>query len=111
MRIRESIIAALLLTVLLASPVLALKRASAQWGGQLFRDPTFAGSANDKSCLSCHDNDKKMKQALRDMSREQMTEVINNCISGQLEGQPLAADSEELRALRMYFSLLADDCK
>ena len=110
MKLLHSITATLLLFSFFAIPAFAAKRASAKWGEELFKDPAFAGSKNEKSCFSCHENDKKMKKRLVDMPKEQMTKTINACITKALQGEPLDEDSEEMRAMRMYFNLLADDC-
>ena len=106
----KGVIATILLSVLFAAPVVAAQRASAKWGAQLFKDPSFAGSPNSKSCLSCHADAGTLKPALAKLSREKMTEMINKCISGQLQGHPLEAAAEEMRAIRMYFNRLSFDC-
>ena len=70
-------------------------------GMQLFRDPTLGGSANDKSCNTCHPNGKGLENAGADIET-----TIQACIQKALGGKPLAADSQEMKDLVAYIASL-----
>ena len=72
-------------------------------GRQLFNDPTFAMSTNEKSCNSCHPDGKRIGT----MSKKDYAEMINRCIVGALKGEALEKDSEEMEAMQAYLLSLA----
>ncbi len=88
-------------------------RTSAQYGKQLFNDPTLGGSKNKKTCESCHERGEDLKGVTEKRFRylfgfktRTLEEVINLCIRKPLRGRPLAVDSAEMRSLVAYFRTL-----
>jgi hypothetical protein len=101
----------LLFIVLLATPAIAAKKASVDWGEELYKSPTLGGSTNEKSCSSCHETgDKRMLKKVMEMSRKELSIMLNKCITGPLQGKELDPKSEKMRSLRLYLNFLTDDC-
>lgn len=73
----------------------------AERGKTLFADATLGGSANDKSCNTCHPDGRGLENAGGDIAG-----TINTCIEKALAGKPLAADSQELKDLVAYIASL-----
>ena len=71
-------------------------------GKQLFNDPAFAMSTNDKSCNTCHPDG----QGIRAVTNGDYSNMINRCIVGALKGQPLEQDSEKMQAMQAYLRSL-----
>ena len=79
------------------------KEPSASEGGKLFNDPRLAGSVNTSSCATCHPDGKGLERAFEN---PKLISVINACITGPLEGQPLPEDSAEMQSLKEHVELL-----
>ena len=73
-----------------------------EFGKQLFNDPAFAMSTNDKSCNSCHSDGKRLGA----VANGDYSEMINRCIVGALKGQPIERDSEKMQAMQTYLQSL-----
>ena len=106
------LISGILLIIFVATLDMAAARvASVEWGEELYSSPALGGSTNEKSCTSCHDiKDKKMLKKILDMSKKERNAMINQCITGPLQGKALDPKSEEMRALRLYLNHLTNDC-
>jgi len=61
----------------------------------------LGGSKNDKSCNTCHPGGKGLEKA--GANTESM---VQKCIEKALEGNPLAADSQELKDIVAYIKSL-----
>jgi len=61
----------------------------------------LGGSANDKSCNTCHPDGKGLEGAGANLES-----TINACIKRALEGKPLAADSQDMKDLVAYIASL-----
>lgn len=77
---------------------------SVETGKKLFNDPSLGGSTNDKSCNSCHADGKGLEQA---GAKENLSEIINRCVTGQLGGAKIDGRTVEMRSLKMYIQSLA----
>lgn len=75
------------------------KEPSASEGGKLFNDPRLAGSVNASSCATCHPGGKGLEKAFEN---PKLVSVINACITGPLDGQPLEVSSVEMLSLKLY---------
>ncbi|MDF1576989.1 MAG: cytochrome c peroxidase [Desulfobulbales bacterium] len=99
-----------LLTVLLAGAILLIggqamaAKSSAELGKELFNDPTLGGSPNDKTCNSCHPGGEGLEKAA---DNKKLVKVINQCVTGPLEGNKIDGRSVEMRSLKMYIQSLA----
>lgn len=74
---------------------------NAERGKTLFEDPALGGSANDKSCNTCHPEGKGLENTGGDIAA-----TVNTCIEKALEGKPLAVDSQEMQDLVAYLDSL-----
>lgn len=79
------------------------EESSAGLGKQLFNDSGLGNSKNSVNCGSCHQNGEGMEEA---GYHPELPEIINRCIKGPLEGEPLAQDSTEMKALMAYIKSL-----
>ena len=89
-------------SILLAGSALAGK-SSVDLGKQLFNDSGLGGSANDKSCNSCHADGKGLEKA---DANPKLIKMINKCITGPLAGRKIDGRSVEMRSLKMYIESL-----
>ena len=103
MDIRKIVASAAATLLLAGSPALA-GESSAELGKKLFNDPALGGSANAKSCNSCHPDGEKLEKS---GERKDLAELINRCITGPLEGAKLDGRSVEMRSLKLYLQSLA----
>ena len=72
-------------------------------GKKRLTDPTLGGSANDKSCNSCHADGKGLEKA---SDNKKLVKVINQCITGPLKGKKIDGRTAEMRSLKMYIKSL-----
>ena len=79
---------------------------SAAEGEKLFNDPQLAGSVNASSCATCHPDGKGLE---RSFENPELISVINACITGPLEGQPLPEDSAEMESLKEHVESLGGE--
>ncbi|MCG8341574.1 MAG: cytochrome-c peroxidase [Chlorobiales bacterium] len=79
---------------------------SAAEGEKLFNDPRLAGSVNASSCATCHPDGKGLERAFEN---PELISVINACIAGPLEGQPLPEDSAEMQSLKEHVESLGGE--
>lgn len=70
-------------------------------GKQLFEDSKLGGSKNDKSCNTCHLGGKGLEKAGANLES-----TIQACIQRNLEGKPLATDSQKMKDLIAYIKSL-----
>ncbi len=70
-------------------------------GKQLFADPKLGGSANDKSCNTCHPDGKGLEKA-----GVNLESTIQACIQKAMGGKDLAKDSQEMKDLVAYITSL-----
>ncbi len=98
-----------LLLVLLAWAILMVSgqalagKSSVEMGKDLFNDPTLGGSTNDKSCNSCHPGGEGLEKA---GDNKKLVKVINQCVTGPLEGNKIDGRTAEMRSLKMYIQSL-----
>lgn len=76
---------------------------SVELGKKLFNDPTLGGSTNDKSCNSCHADGKGLEKA---GAKDNLSDIINQCVTGPLGGQKIDGRTVEMRSLKMYIQSL-----
>ena len=79
------------------------EKSSVEMGQKLFNDTSLGGSTNDKSCASCHPGGEGMEKA---GTRDDLTKMINRCITGPLAGEKLDGRKVEMRSLKMYIQSL-----
>ncbi len=91
--------------IAIASPAWSGK-SSAELGKKLFDDPTFAGSTNEYSCKSCHENGKNLKNI---GNRKNLAKIINRCITGPLGGTKIDGRSVQMRSLKLYLQSLSQE--
>ena len=101
---RMKLMVVVVVLVLLGSGVtFALEpEASAEKGMVLFNDSNLGTSG--KSCSSCHPDGQGIEMA---GDKENLTDIINTCISGPLKGQALDTESIEMQSLVLYIKSLA----
>jgi len=73
-------------------------------GRELFNSTALG--KNGKSCAACHPGGKKLEWAAT-FDDEKLAGVINRCIKQALKGNPLPADSDELKSLVLYLKTFA----
>ena len=99
---RTSMILIILFVVFVPQIGVSGDKETIEYGKQLFNDPAFAMSTNDKSCNSCHPDGKGIGPA----TNGDYSEMINRCIVGALRGQPLEKDSKKMQAMQAYLQSL-----
>jgi cytochrome c peroxidase len=87
----------------LAGQMAVAGKSSVEYGKELFNDPSLGGSTNETSCNTCHQDGKGLSKAGENPN---LTDMINNCITGQLGGQKIDGRSVEMRSLKMYIESL-----
>ena len=80
----------------------AEEKASVEMGKKLFSDPALGGAGNSKTCSTCHAEGKGLEMAGR---KENLTEIINNCIVEALQGKSLDK-GPKLESLLLYIKSL-----
>jgi len=102
---KKNLILALTFSFLLATGIgVAAEKSSADLGQQLFNDATLGGSADDKSCNSCHAEGKGLEKA---GANPKLTAAINACLTGQMGGEKIDGRTAPMRSLKMYVESLA----
>jgi len=96
----------LLTLILIAASSLALADSgvSRARGKELFTSPQLG--TNGRSCNSCHPDGKKLEKAAA-YDEGNLGEIINQCIKGPLKGKSLDPNSDEMKSLILYITLLA----
>jgi len=89
-------------TLLLAGSALG-GESSIEYGKKLFNDPHLGGSTNAESCNSCHPNGNGLEKA---GSNPNLSDVINQCVTGPLKGEKIDGRTVEMRSLKMYIESL-----
>lgn len=92
----------LFVTGLVHLPAIA-EEASIELGQKLFNNPWIGASGNDASCMACHQSGEVLKNA---GENHNLTEIINKCITGPLQGEKLDEQSIVMRSLKMYIQSL-----
>ncbi|MBU0946737.1 MAG: hypothetical protein KJ804_06355 [Proteobacteria bacterium] len=72
-------------------------------GKQLFYDSGLGTSKNSTNCGSCHPNGEGMEKA---GTKSGLAEMINRCIKGPLQGEPLSEESVTMESLIAYIKSL-----
>ena len=67
----------------------------------LFHDASLGGSANKKSCNSCHPGGQGLEK-----SGENVAKMVNLCIEGPLAGKAIDKESQEMKDLISYIRSL-----
>lgn len=102
---KASIIPVLAVAAILALSLPAVAgKSSVEYGKELFNNPALAGSANDKSCNSCHADGSGLEKA---EAKKNLSRTINRCITGPLGGKKIDGRSVEMRSLKMYIESLS----
>jgi len=98
-----------IIAVITLGVAFAFAAGSAENGKKLFNDPALAGSANSRSCNTCHPDGKGLESAgtkqFTSFMRQDMAsleEVVNTCITNPLGGKALEADSKEMQDIVAY---------
>ncbi len=78
--------------------------ASVERGKELFANPGLGASQNAMSCTVCHKGGAGMEKA---GANPQLAGMINRCIQGPLEGEPLHVESVAMKSLVLYLQSLA----
>jgi len=68
-------------------------------GRQLFTSDKLGTSG--RSCATCQKKKKKLKKAAT-YDEADLADIINRCIAGPLEGQPLDPGSTDMKSLVLY---------
>ena len=76
-------------------------KSSAEMGKMLFNDRALGESANEKSCNSCHSDGKGLEKA---GGNKKLSQLINKCVTGGMEGKKLDGRSVEMRSLKEYIA-------
>ena len=91
------------LALLCSGVTLAMEpEASAEKGMALFNDSNLGTSG--KSCSSCHLDGQGIEMA---GDKENLTDIINTCITRPLKGQALDTKSVEMQSMVLYIKSLA----
>ena len=96
--------AALLITIFMAAGICHAGKSSIENGQKLFNDPSLGGSANEKSCASCHPGGEGLENA---GNNKKLVKMINRCITGPLKGEKIDGRSAEMRSLKLFIQSLA----
>ena len=83
----------------------AAETPSAALGEKLFNDSALGGSANAKSCNSCHPGGEGLVGA---GNNPKLAVIINKCISGPLGGQAIKDNSVEMQSMKLYINSLTE---
>lgn len=82
-------------------------------GKNLFEDPKFSGSANKKSCNSCHQSGSGLQNAgdktsftIMGKQMDSLEDTVNACIQKALKGNPLTKDSQQMKDIVLYIKSL-----
>ncbi|MEO5361409.1 MAG: hypothetical protein H7843_13345 [Nitrospirota bacterium] len=103
---RRSCYAFILTLVLFISSVYAQ---SIDNGNKLFNDKRLGGTANEKSCNTCHPAGKGIdstKFTIKGTNDSRLENIINKCIEGPLMGKALPKDSQEMKDIVAYIKSL-----
>lgn len=103
MRKLLTIKAALLIAIFMAAGICQAGKSSVEYGQKLFNDPSLGGSANDKSCASCHPGGEGLENA---GGNKKLAKMINRCITGPLKGSKIDGRSAEIRSLKLFIQSL-----
>lgn len=95
----------LALGAFIAGNMQATETPSAAMGEKLFNDSALGGSANVKSCSSCHPGGEGLVDA---GSNPKLAVIINRCITGPLEGQAIKDNSIEMQSITLYIKSLKE---
>jgi cytochrome c len=92
---------------------LAYAGGDAERGKALFNDPTLGGSANARSCNTCHPGGSGIEKAgtkkytkFMGMAMSSLEEVVNTCIEKPLKGKALDTNSQEMQDVVAYIKSL-----
>ncbi len=97
--------ATIFLGTLIAGYTQAAETPSVALGEKLFNDSALGGSANAKSCNSCHLGGEGLVDA---GSNPKLAVIINRCITGPLGGQAIKDNSTEMQSIKLYIKSLKE---
>jgi cytochrome c peroxidase len=95
----------IVLSILIVSYMQAAETPSAALGEKVFNDSSLGGSANAKSCNSCHPGGDGLVDA---GSNPELAVIINKCITGPLGGQAIKDNSIEMQSMTLYIKSLKE---
>ena len=95
--------AVLIITLFMSAAVCQAGKSSVEYGQKLFNDPALGGSANEKSCASCHPGGEGLENA---GGNKKLSKMINRCITGPLKGEKVDGRSAEMRSLKLFIQSL-----
>ncbi len=82
-------------------------------GKTLFNDKTLGGSANDKSCNSCHPDGRGLEKSggktefnIMGMKQNSLEEAVNICIKMPLKGKEIDPEGEDMKNIISYIRSL-----
>ncbi len=109
-KIKAALFVTLLLGVFLS---LVFAEGYIEKGKELFNDPNFSGSINEKSCGSCHPGGGGLEKAcskktieLFGQTANSLEDAVNLCITLPLEGTAIENDSQEMKDMVAYICSL-----
>lgn len=95
--------AVLFISIFMAAGICQAGKTSVEYGQKLFKDPSLGGSANEKSCASCHPGGEGLETA---GENKKLVKMINRCITGPLKGEKIDGRSAEMRSLKLFIQSL-----
>ncbi len=104
----KKVVMILCLLAVTTSWAVAGEQPSIARGKELFNGKQLG--TNSKSCASCHPDGNNMNKAAG-YKESKLAGIINQCIKMPLKGNPLAANSTDLKSLIMYIKSLAPQAK
>ena len=103
---KRTVMLVVVMSLLMTAGLAVAAKSSVEYGKQLFNDQALAGSTNEKSCNSCHENGKGLEGA---GENDKLSSAINKCITGPLGGEKIDGRSVEMRSLKMYILSLGGE--
>ena len=97
-----TLFAVMFISMIAASSWGGEEKASIEMGKKLFSDAALGGRENSKTCATCHAGGKGLEVAGR---KDNLTDIINNCIVGALQGKVLDKGAK-LDSLLLYIKSL-----
>jgi cytochrome c553 len=102
---KGSMVVVLGLSVFMWTAFALAGKSSVDYGKQLFNGASLGGSKNSSSCNTCHADGKGLEKS---GSNPKLVKVINQCITGPLEGEKIDGRTAEMRSLKMYIQSLGE---
>lgn len=105
--LKISVIAAVCLIVSF-TPVFA-GEGDPERGKKLFNDPGLGGSANQRSCNTCHPDGEGLEKVAEKLEKSgaSLEDAVNGCIKAPLKGNPIDKDSRDMEDIVAYIKSLS----